>query len=243
MGTESFPVKVKGQTFTRYEAFQKTISESPRSSNTAAAEIIKRVGQRIADVAQRSDYQWEFELIASPEQNAFCLPGGKVAIYEGILPVCQDEGGLAVVMSHEVAHALARHGGERMSQNFAVEGVRQVTDMVTKWKAPDKSEMILRAYGVASNVGFLLPYSRKQESEADHIGVMLMAQAGYDPVVAPDFWTRFGAAKTADSTPEFLSTHPSDERRSENLQQLIPEAGQHYARAAQKFGAGETLPI
>jgi predicted Zn-dependent protease len=225
------------------EAFQKTISESPRSSNTAAAEIIKRVGQRIADVAQRSDYQWEFELIASPEQNAFCLPGGKVAIYEGILPVCQDEGGLAVVMSHEVAHALARHGGERMSQNFAVEGVRQVTDMVTKWKAPDKSEMILRAYGVASNVGFLLPYSRKQESEADHIGVMLMAQAGYDPAVAPDFWTRFGAAKTADSTPEFLSTHPSDERRSENLQQLIPEAGQHYARAAQKFGAGETLPI
>ena len=92
------------------EAFQKTLSESPRSSNTAAAEIIKRVGQRIAAVAQRSDYQWEFELIASPEQNAFCLPGGKVAIYEGILPVCQDEGGLAVVMSHEVAHALARHG-------------------------------------------------------------------------------------------------------------------------------------
>ena len=130
-----------------------------------------------------------------------------------------------------------------MSQNFAVEGVRQVTDMVTKWKAPDKSDMILRAYGVASNVGFLLPYSRKQESEADHIGVMLMAQAGYDPAVAPDFWTRFGAAKTADSTPEFLSTHPSDERRSDNLQQLIPEAGQHYARAAQKFGAGETLPI
>lgn len=225
------------------KAFQQTLNESKRSENTAAAELVRRVGQRIANVAQRSDYQWEFELIASPEQNAFCLPGGKVAIYEGILPVCQNEAGLAVVMSHEVAHALARHGGERMSQNFAVEGVRQVTDMVTKWKVPDKNAAILRAYGVASNVGFLLPYSRKQEAEADHIGVILMAQAGYDPAVAPDFWSRFGAAKSGDSTPEFLSTHPSDERRAENLQKLIPEAGQHYARAAQKFGAGESLPI
>lgn len=225
------------------EAFQKTLGESQRSANSSAAAIVRRVGERIAQVAQRSDYQWEFELIASPEQNAFCLPGGKVAVYEGILPVCHDEGGLAVVMSHEVAHALARHGGERMSQTMAVDGVRQVTDLVTKWKVPDKSEAILRAYGVASNVGFLLPYSRKQESEADHIGVMLMAQAGYDPGVAPDFWTRFGAAKTPDSTPEFLSTHPADERRAENLRKLIPEAGQHYARATEKLGAGEALPI
>lgn len=225
------------------EAFQQTLSESKRSDNAAAAEIVRRVGQRIAAVSQRSDYQWEFELIASPEQNAFCLPGGKVAIYEGILPVCQDEAGLAVVMSHEVAHALARHGGERMSQNFAVEGVRQVTDLVTKWKVPDKNAAILRAYGVASNVGFLLPYSRKQEAEADHIGILMMAQAGYDPGAAPGFWTRFGSAKSDNSTPEFLSTHPSDERRAENLQKLVPEAGQHYAQAAQKFGGGETLPI
>jgi predicted Zn-dependent protease len=224
-------------------AFEQTLSESKRSDNAVAAGIVRRVGQRIAAVAQRDDYQWEFELIASSEQNAFCLPGGKVAIYEGILPVCQDEGGLAVVMSHEVAHALARHGGERMSQNFAVEGVRQVTDMVTKWKAPNQHDVILRAYGVASNVGFLLPYSRKQEAEADHIGILMMAQAGYDPASAPDFWTRFGAVKSGDSTPEFLSTHPSDSRRAENLQKLIPEAGHHYSRAAQKFGAGEPLPI
>lgn len=225
------------------QAFEKTVMEAERSQNTRAAEMVRRVGNRIAQVARRDDYEWQFELLASSEQNAFCLPGGKVAVYEGILPICTDEAGLAVVMSHEIAHAIARHGGERMSQNYAVEGIRQVTDLVTQAKLPDKRENILRAYGVASSVGFLLPYSRKQEMEADEIGVMLMAEAGYEPSAAPGFWTRFGQAKSGEGTPEFLSTHPSDSRRADHLRQLLPTAQQRYQLAPHKSGTGQSLPV
>jgi predicted Zn-dependent protease len=161
-------------------------------------------------------------------------------VHDGILPVCQDEAGLAVVMSHEIAHALARHGGERMSQGMAVDGMRNVVDLVTTAKFPNRKEAVLKAYGVASEVGVILPYSRKQEAEADHIGLMLMAQAGYDPLAAPEFWSRFGALKDS-STPEFLSTHPSDARRAEKLRSLVPPAQSLYQQAPQKFGLGERL--
>ncbi len=171
---------------------------------------MKRVGKRIAAVANRKDYQWDFRLIESETQNAFCLPGGKVAIYQGILPVCEDEAGLAVVMSHEIAHALARHGGERMSQNMASDGAKVLIDKVAGKYVPEKKELLMQAYGVGSKYAVLLPYSRKHESEADQIGLRLMAKAGYDPTVAPEFWTRFGSMKEGDSMPEFLSTHPSD---------------------------------
>lgn len=223
------------------QAFEETIASEQLSSNTRLAQMVKRVGQRIASVSNRNDYQWEFQLIQSPTQNAFCLPGGKVAIYEGMLPVCQDEAGLAVVMSHEVAHALARHGGERMSHSMAVDGVKRVAEKLAGTYAADKKEILMKAYGVGSQYGVLLPYSRRQESEADHIGLNLMAQAGYDPTVAPDFWTRFGQLKTGDQQPEFLSTHPADERRAADLLALMDESKAIYAQAKQKFGRGEAI--
>jgi predicted Zn-dependent protease len=222
------------------QAFSQVTVEAPESTNTAMGEVVRRVGQRIAEQANRPDYQWEFKLLASAEKNAFCLPGGKVAIHEGILPVCQNEGGLAVVMSHEVAHALARHGGERMSQNMASQGVQQVVARVAKKHVPTREELLMQAYGVGSQYLVLLPYSRKQESEADHIGLMLMSKAGYDPAQAPKFWDRFGSLKDGDQPFEFMSTHPSDERRQRDLLALLDEARGHYARSP-RFGSGQEL--
>ncbi len=223
------------------QAYQETITSEPPSQNTRLSEIVNRVGQRIASVAQRNDYQWEFRLISSEKQNAFCLPGGKVAIYEGILPVCEDEAGVAVVMSHEIAHALARHGGERMSQNMAIDGAKVLAEKLAGNYAPTKKELLMKAYGVGTQYGVLLPYSRKQESEADHIGLTLMAKAGYDPNAAPSFWTRFGNLKVGEQTPEFMSTHPADDRRASDLLRLMDEANSIYTTAATKFGRGESV--
>ena len=224
------------------QAYQETISTETVSQNSRLNQMVNRVGQRIAQVADRNDYQWEFRLIAAATQNAFCLPGGKVAIYEGILPVCQDEAGLAVVMAHEVAHALARHGGERMSQNMAVDGAKKIVEKIAGAYVPDRQDLLMQAYGVGSKYGVLLPYSRHQESEADHIGVVLMAKAGYDPTVAPSFWTRFGNMKGADGqTPEFMSTHPADTRRAQDLVKWMDEASSHYQSAKTKIGRGESI--
>jgi predicted Zn-dependent protease len=222
------------------QAYNETLSKETPSTNQRFINLVQRVGNRIAAVSGRSDYQWEFRTIQSNVQNAFCLPGGKVAVYEGILPVCQNEAGLAVVMAHEVAHAFARHGGERMSQNSAIQLGKEVVGRITKTKVPQQHELLLQAYGVTTQLGSL-SYNRKQESEADHIGVMLMAKAGYDPVEAPVFWRRFASNKSGDYTPEFLSTHPADERRARDLENLLPDANQHYAAAQQKLGRGESI--
>ena len=222
------------------KAYEEVVSAEPASTNAAMSDLIQSVGSRIANVANRSDFQWEFRLIASPTQNAFCLPGGKVAVYEGLLPVCENEAGLAVVMSHEIAHALARHGGERMSQEMAVGGAKEVLDRVLAAKVPDRQQQIMQAYGVASKYGVMLPYNRKQESEADHIGIMLMAQAGYDPTEAPRFWTRFGSLGGSTKPPEFLSTHPADARRAKDLMGLMAEAQSNYQKAPQKIGLGQS---
>ncbi len=222
------------------QAFTQATSESPESTNAAMAAVVRRVGERIAEHADRPDYNWEFKLLASPEKNAFCLPGGKVAIHEGILPVCENEGGLAVVMSHEVAHALARHGGERMSQNMASAGVQQVVGRLAKKHVPTQEELLLQAYGVGSQYLVLLPYSRKQESEADHIGLMLMSKAGYDPAEAPKFWGRFSQIKEGDQPLEFMSTHPSDERRQRDLLARLDEANSLYVKSP-KLGVGQNL--
>lgn len=222
------------------KAYEEVVSAEPASTNATMASLIETVGHRIASVAMRPDFQWEFRLIASPTQNAFCLPGGKVAVYEGILPVCENEAGLAVVMSHEIAHALARHGGERMSQEMAVGGAKEVLDRVLSAKVPDRQQQIMQAYGVVSKYGVVLPYNRKQESEADHIGIMLMAQAGYDPNESPRFWTRFGSMGGSTKPPEFLSTHPADARRAQDLLGLMNEAQAHYGKAPQKIGLGQS---
>ena len=222
-------------------AYEQILAEETASTNPHFHEIVNRVGQRIAAVAQRPEYQWEFRVIASPQQNAFALPGGKVAVHEGILPVCGNEAGLAVVMSHEVAHALARHGGERMSHGMVVKGVQNTLDYFTKGQEAAYRDRILAAYGVASKYGVVLPYGRKQESEADHIGLFLMAKAGYDPNEAPLFWERFSQMGEGQKPPEFLSTHPSDATRAANLRKLLPEAQALYAQAAAKHGYGETI--
>ncbi len=222
------------------QAYNEIVEAEPASQNMPLVQLVNRVGQRIADVSDRSDFDWEFRLIDSPTQNAFCLPGGKVAVYEGILPVCENEAGLAVVMSHEVAHALARHGGERMSQGMFSDGAQQVISRIAKTHVPNKAEQLMQAYGIASEYGVILPYSRKQESEADHIGVMMMAQAGYDPNEAPRFWQRFGSVG-GEKMPEFMSTHPADHRRAADLMALMSEAEQHYAGASQKFGRGQAI--
>jgi metalloendopeptidase OMA1, mitochondrial len=227
------------------DAYQDILSKEPKSKNEQYVEIVNRVGKRIAAVSGRDDFKWEFNVIASDQQNAFCLPGGKVAVHEGIIPVCQSEAGLAVVMSHEIAHALARHGGERMSHQKVKNVGGQVVDAAGRWFMKegydDKQEIVLTAYGVVSEYGAILPYSRKHETEADLIGIKLMAEAGYDPSEAPRFWERFSAAKSGDTPMEFLSTHPSDARRAGELRASLPEALKVYNKAENQFGLGDRL--
>jgi predicted Zn-dependent protease len=224
-------------------AYEEVLAEEQPSSNQQYIDVVTRVGHRIARVANRPDYEWQFRVVASPEQNAFALPGGKVAIYEGILPICANEAGVAVVMSHEVAHALARHGGERMSQGIALHGVESTLGYLMRNQEKVRRDRVLHAYGITSKYGFILPYSRKHELEADHMGLVLMAQAGYDPREAPRFWQRFAASHGGQSPPEFLSTHPADERRANELENLLADALSHYQQAPERFGLGETLVI
>ena len=225
-------------------AFSETLSSETPSSNAEAVAMVERVGRRIAAVAGRDDYEWEFKLIASPTKNAFCLPGGKVAIYEGILPVCGSEAGLAVVMSHEVGHALARHGGERMNHQ-AVKSVAGTAGKMLLGKygkfEDTTNEMILAYGGKAADYGAILPFSRKHELEADAIGLRLMAKAGYDPSEAPLFWERF-STETGPKPPAFFSTHPSDARRASDLRERLPEAVALYNDATEKFGLGDKVP-
>ena len=229
------------------DAYKEILSKEQLSKNQKYNEIVNRVGKRIAAVSGRDDFNWEFKVIASDQQNAFCLPGGKVAVHEGILPVCQSEAGLAVVMSHEIAHALARHGGERMSHQQVKDVGGKVVDAAGRWFYKDgyeeKQDVVLTAYGVVSEYGAILPYSRKHETEADLIGIKLMAEAGYDPSEAPLFWERFSAAKSGDAPMEFLSTHPSDARRAADLRASLPEALKVYNKAPQKHGLGDRLMV
>jgi len=224
-------------------SYQSILQEQAESKNAHFKELVARVGERIAKVSGRDDFQWEFRTLASDQQNAFCLPGGKVAVYEGIMPVCQSEAGLAVVMSHEIGHALARHGGERMSQATVVNGGKQAIALVTRNQAAKRQELIAQAYGLGSQYGVLLPFSRKHELEADQIGLMLMSKAGYDPAEAPTFWTRFGASHSGQQPAEYLSTHPSNEHRASALASQMTEAKELYLAASDKIGKGEAIQL
>lgn len=195
-------------------------------------DIIKRVGGRIADAAYKPEYRWEFILIKDKAVNAFALPGGKVAFYTGILPVTKDEAGVAVVMGHEVAHALARHGAERLSQR-EVMAIGQTALMVAiAGKSPAAQDALLSAYGVGAQVGVMLPFSRTQESEADKIGLILMAKAGYDPRAAVLFWKRMDELFGGKALPELLSTHPNDRRRIKEIEDFLPVAMDIYRQSA-----------
>ena len=208
------------------QAFQQVVSNSRLDASPGTNRAVQEVGQRLAAVANRPDFQWNFVVIDDRKVNAFCLPGGKVAVYTGILPVAQDQAGLAVVLGHEIAHAVARHGAERMSQGKLAQ--LGGTALAIGLGESASSSAILAAYGLGTQYGVLLPYGRTQESEADHIGLLLMAQAGYDPRVAIDFWERMEHTSRG-GPPEFLSTHPSHGTRITQLRAWIPEAMRLYA--------------
>ncbi len=211
------------------QSYQKVLKESKLSQDPNTNEMVRRVGMKLAQVADRPDYKWEFTVIEDDKTaNAFCLPGGKVAVYTGILPITRDEAGLAVVLSHEIGHAIARHGAERIStQELAMVGELGLI-VALGGKDPQTVKAIDNAYGIGAGVGIILPFSRKHESEADHIGLILMAKAGYDPQTAVEFWQRMlDAKKDKKVPPEFLSTHPSDERRIQQIKQWLPEISQY----------------
>lgn len=221
---------------TEYRSF---LNENPAApSSDANAAMVKSVGEKIRTAVtsymsknKMSDriagYKWEFNLVNDPQVNAWCMPGGKVVVYSGILPVTQNEAGLAVVMGHEIAHAIARHGNERMSQQMVAQMGGVALGVALQNKPQQTQALFNTAYGVGTTVGVLLPYSRLQESEADKLGLIFSAMAGYDPREAPKFWQRM-AAKGGGSPPEFLSTHPSNDTRIKDINKFMPEALKHY---------------
>lgn len=209
-------------------AFQQVLSKAKVSHDAAQQAIVDRIGWRIARAANLTDAEWKFVVIDDPETvNAFALPGGKVGVYTGIFPVAKTEGGLAAVMSHEVAHVMARHGAERLSQGLLAQLGAAAIQAGMAGSKPGVVQGVMAAYGLGANVGVLLPYSRLQESEADRIGVLLMAKAGYDPQEAVHLWERM-AQEDGQRPPEFLSTHPDPARRIQDLRALMPNALSYY---------------
>jgi predicted Zn-dependent protease len=209
------------------EAYQETLKKSRLSSRRDWQAQLRRVGQRIAAAANKPEYKWEFNVIQGKEVNAFALPGGKVAFWEGIMPIAQDDNGVAVIMGHEIAHALARHGAERMSQQLGAQSIGQILALGVGKVSPGLHDDFLKLYGLGATVGVLLPWGRSQESEADRIGLNLMAKAGYDPAAAIAFWERMSKV-AGDKPPEFLSTHPSDETRMNQIKSWLPEARSYF---------------
>ncbi len=210
------------------------MKENPPVNHTADAKMIKKVGKKISHAVQKymrknkmgdriKDFKWEFNLINEKIANAWCMPGGKVVFYTGILPFTKNEEGIAVVMGHEIAHAIARHGNERMSQQLLITAGGVALDTYLQLKQSQQRNLFMTAYGLGSHVGISLPYSRAHETEADKLGLIFMALAGYNPDTAIAFWERM--KKSGGPTPpEFLSTHPAHQTRINNLRKFIPKA-------------------
>ena len=224
-----------------YQQYDQFLQENKKSTNQQQTAMVRRCGQRIQKAVETyfaqnnmsshlNGYNWEFNLVEDPQVNAWCMPGGKVVVYTGILPIAQNETGLAVVMGHEIAHAVAEHGSERMSQQMLAQLGGTALQVALQEKPQETQALWMTAYGVGSQLGALLPYSRLQESEADHLGLVFMAMAGYDPRAATGFWQRMAGQKGGQAPPEFLSTHPSDQTRIAKLNQLIPEALKYYKK-------------
>lgn len=222
------------------EEYKQVIDKGPLSQDAAKVALIRKVGNNIKTAVEQymanngqsevmKGYAWEFNLIQDDTTlNAWCMPGGKVAFYTGILPICMNEAGIAVVMGHEVAHAIANHGNERMSQQAIAQYGASVLDMATSTKRAEVKGIFEQMYGVGAQVGVLLPFSRKQESEADKMGLVFMAMAGYNPNEAVTFWERMDKATGGGAPPEFLSTHPANATRIQDLKAYLPEAMKYY---------------
>ncbi len=210
------------------QAYKEVLSKAKITHDPTLVDPVREVGERIAKAANMPGHQWEFSVIDDPKTvNAFALPGGKIAVYTGLFPVAQDSAGLAAVLAHEVGHVLARHAAERMSQNMAVQVVATGLSVGLGSQSPAAREGIMQAFGLGAQVGVLLPFSRTQEAEADHIGLILMAKAGYDPHAALELWRRFEKDEKQ-TPPEYLSTHPSYGTREHNISQWLPEAERYY---------------
>ncbi len=223
---------------TQYQQFLST-NKVVSSSNNRDAEMVKRVGQRITKAvaeyyAQKglsdrlAGYKWEYNLVDDKAVNAWCMPGGKIVVYTGLLPMTQNEAALAVVMGHEVSHALLYHGNERMSQGLLQQMGGVALSVAVSSKPAATQELFLGAYGAGTQLGVLLPFSRKHELEADEWGLMWTAMAGYNPREAIGLWQRMEKASSGQKPPEFLSTHPSEGHRIERLEKLMPKALQYY---------------
>ncbi len=221
----------------QYDAFLK---ENKLSSNKQKTAMVESCGKRIANAVENfltengmtdrlASFQWDFKLVEDDTPNAWCMPGGKVVFYTGILPYTQTEAGLAVVMGHEIAHVVARHGNERMSQQMGVQAIGQGLAVALSKKPVETQQIWMSAFGIGSNLGVILPFSRSHENEADKLGLIFMAMAGYDPGEAVAFWQRM-SENSGQKPPEFLSTHPADETRIENLRKFVPEAMKYFKK-------------
>lgn len=201
------------------KSYKEALSEAKVITNTKDAKRVKTIGQKIAQVSQKNDFNWEFNLVEDEQANAFCLPGGKVVVYTGILKFAKNDDQLATVISHEISHALARHGAERMSQSMVQQGVGMIGNIVVGATAPQYQNAFNMAYGAGSNLGVMLPYGRLQEIEADEIGILLMYKAGYNLNEAVKFWENMSEGKSGGS--DFFSTHPSSNTRVSDIQKVI----------------------
>lgn len=225
-----------------YRSFLSSNPAVTSSSNRNVA-LVKRVGSRIAAAVTKylqennmsdrvAGYKWEFNLVNNKEANAWCMPGGKVVVYTGLLPITKDETSLAVVLGHEIAHAIARHGNERMSQQMVAQGI-QLAGSVALDKNSQARNIFLQSFGIGGGLG-MLAFSRRDELEADELGLIFMAMAGYDPRQAVPFWQRMTKMAGGSAPPEFLSDHPSDARRIAQIQRLLPTAMKYYRPAGGK---------
>ena len=231
--------QMMSMSLTQYQTFlseNKTVSDKMEQ-----AKLVKRVGQRIAHSVEQymkdnnmsgriKNYKWEFNLVEDKTVNAWCMPGGKVVVYTGILPVTESEDGLAVVMGHEIAHAIARHGNERMSQGMLAQGITAGVAVAAREQPDLMQSLLLSAVGAGSQVG-MLAFGRNQESEADKLGMVFMAMAGYQPAEAIPFWGRMKKVGGGGDTPEFMRTHPSHDIRIDRIKEWLPTAESYYNKA------------
>lgn len=224
---------------TSFQSYNQVMQESELSDNEEDARMVRMVGQNIRKAVEEymashdmsealEGYQWEFNLLEDDVVNAWAMPGGKVAFYEGIMPVCRNENGVAVVMGHEVAHAIAEHGNERLTHGLIQQGLGTALTVALRNEPEQTQQLALAAYGLGTTVFGILPYSRLHESEADRLGMIFMAMAGYDPREAPELWKRMAAQSQGGQPPQFLSTHPSHETRIKDLNKWLPNAMKYY---------------